>query len=401
MYMQLIKLTTENPEIDSPISISAWKLLCVAVGVVSPTGEFLDYLKAHIRRCMTDDPKAKKQRVGEQQYAKFAHKALLKTIATGNRKCPPSTDEIIFVTKLSNIRMRFHFADGTFRAMMVEASAIVGEIFEQLKEKCNLKGSKGFAVYETFGGLERAMDSREKIADIIFKWDNFARATQSREKLKFNFKKRLFLTEKESNDAEEELVRCQVMTDIRWNRFPLTEIEATTLVALQAQVEYGDYRPEAKVPYPEFLTRFLPDSFHIPGMDQVIANKHGMLQGRTAREAQKEFLRILKEWSLFGSTVFEVSQSYSSEMPTDCWLAVNATGIHILERQGKEALVSCPYDTIASYSPSQTSIMIVTESVTQGVKYVFSTIHAAAIGTLMKDYIEALLEANGGALRKE
>ncbi|KAJ3341766.1 cytochrome c oxidase subunit 1 [Gonapodya sp. JEL0774] len=401
MYMQLIKITTENPEIDSPISIAGWKLLCVAVGVIAPTAEFLDYLKAHIRKCMTDDPKAKKQRVGEQQFAKFAHKTLLKTIATGNRKCPPSTDEIIFVSKLSNIRMRFHFADGTFRAMMVEASAIVGEIFEQLKEKCNLKGSKGFAVYESFGGLERAMDSREKIADIIFKWDNFARATQSREKLKFTFKKRLFLTEKESNDAEEELVRYQVMNDIRWNRFPLTEEEATDLVALQAQVEYGDHRPDAKIPYAEFITRFLPETFHKPGLDQDVAIKHSNLKGETARQVQKHFLHILKQWPLFGSTVFEVSQSYSSEMPTDCWLAVNATGVHILARQGKDPLISCPYDTIASYSPSQTSIMIVTESVTQGVKYVFSTIHAAAIGALMKDYVEALVDANEGSLKKE
>jgi len=57
------------------------------------------------------------------------------------------------------------------------------------------------------------------------------------------------------------------------------------------------------------------------------------------------------------------------------------------------ALLSFPYKSIVNYSPSQKNIMIMTESLTRGTKYVFNTSEASQIAHLIKEYTEAILAA--------
>lgn len=43
-------MTTEIPETDSKHGMRAWKLFATAIGVVLPTANVLEYLKAHLRK---------------------------------------------------------------------------------------------------------------------------------------------------------------------------------------------------------------------------------------------------------------------------------------------------------------------------------------------------------------
>lgn len=112
-------------------------------------------------------------------------------------------------------------------------------------------------------------------------------------------------------------------------------------------------------------------------------------------------------------------------MPNNLWLLVGHTGVHVLNRRSKvrararsstsrsgymahhvpmpflivseflrqTALLSFPYKSIVNYSPSQKNIMIMTESLTRGTKYVFNTSEASQIAHLIKEYTEAILAA--------
>jgi hypothetical protein len=81
----------------------------------------------------------------------------------------------------------------------------------------------------------------------------------------------------------------------------------------------------------------------------------------------------------------EPQQSYTTALPKNLWLAVNEEGIHILRRRTKDPLISYAYRNIVNYSPSLRNLMIVTESLTRGTKFVFNTsqVRAARLRRLL------------------
>ena len=60
-------------------------------------------------------------------------------------------------------------------------------------------------------------------------------------------------------------------------------------------------------------------------------------------------MSFIRQWPLYGSTIFDVLQGYSTTLPKNLWLAVNQYGVHILKRREKEPLVSYEYKDIVNY----------------------------------------------------
>jgi hypothetical protein len=51
LYLQLIKMTTNNPEPDAYQSIAVWNVMSVAVGIVMPLSPLVfEYLSTHLKR---------------------------------------------------------------------------------------------------------------------------------------------------------------------------------------------------------------------------------------------------------------------------------------------------------------------------------------------------------------
>lgn len=80
-----------------------------------------------------------------------------------------------------------------------------------------------------------------------------------------------------------------------------------------------------------------------------IANKHREYSDVSENECNETYMSFVSEWPLYGSTIFEVVQSYTSTLPKNLWLAVNERGIHILSRRDKEPLVTYEYRSIVNY----------------------------------------------------
>jgi len=397
LYLQLIKMTTSHPEPDSNAVLKMWKFLTIVCWVFLPSQLVLDYLRAHLRSCAYGNSPALARRKREREIARYALKSLQRTHMNGGRKQPPSSDEIAAVIIMKPMFARFHFMDGQSRALTFDPATTTTEILDMVKEKIGVKNCTGFSLFESFGSLERSMTGKEKIADTIFKWDKFAKQTSSDKILKLVFKRRIFMPplDQFSNDTERDLVMHQAIFDVANDRYPVSEEEASYLAGLRAQIELGDtntYKADEPV-YADIVKKYLPKHYVKAGAPALVAAAHAKLKGKSKEEVKKLYMDHILSWELYGSTIFNVLQSYTSAMPNNLWLAVNHTGVHILNRRSKTPLLSYPYKSIVNYSPSHKNIMIMTESLTRGTKYVFNTSEASQIAHLIKDYTDAIIAA--------
>eukprot|EP00041_Stephanoeca_diplocostata_P035959 m.1289388 g.1289388 ORF g.1289388 m.1289388 type:complete len:432 (-) comp24782_c0_seq37:247-1542(-) len=280
-----------------------------------------------------------------------------------------------------------------YRAMMFDAAATTAEVVAMVKERIGLASAvQGFSLFEVFGSLERNMLPWEKVADAIFKWEKYGRKVQSPTELHLTFKKRLFLGPLKipKNQTEFDLTLYQAIDDVKCDRHPVTLEEASQLVALHAQMEMGNWEPTTS--YNGLIDAYLPK--HMVGAVDAaeIAVSHRKLEGRDAQSCKRLYMKFIMSWPFYGSTIFEVLQSYTTALPKSLWLAVNEEGIHIMRRRTKKPLITYPYRSIVNYSPSLRNLMIVTESLTRGTKYVFTTNQASQIAHLIKDYTTLIME---------
>ncbi|ORX81933.1 hypothetical protein BCR32DRAFT_219808 [Anaeromyces robustus] len=392
IYIQLIKLTSNYPDPDGKAVLNLWEFLYIIIGIIlPPTPEILNYLKAHLRLYMVIDNKTKHKRTKENERAKKCYKELLKP-KTIPRLYPPSNSEINAMRRLTLPRIRIYFMDGTFKAVMVEPSMTVLDICKNLKQRPELKNINGFTLFETFGHNERKMNNNEKMGDLLYRWENeFGDSNVlANNELKIVFKKHLFFNALKPSDNyyEETLIKFQILEEIIKEKYPLTDTEAAFLIALETQFEYGDYKENCNINFKEIMQKIIPSSLWSAEICEIAKLEYKKLCGLVGEDLDAVFMFFLRTWELFGSSVFNITQNFTDELPNRCWLAVNDKGIHLLSCNSRVPIVSHDFKSITSCSPSQNCIMIVIDSVEKSKKYVLNTIEANTIANIIQEFIE-------------
>ncbi|KAM7361678.1 unconventional myosin 81F isoform 2-T7 [Cochliomyia hominivorax] len=400
LYLQLIKQTTDHPDPNSRVNLRHWALLSLICSVVLPPVKTIrKYLISHLKRCASDFI------TEEGKYARFAEKCFFKTQGTRRRQWPPSREEILCTVNRRPCYSRFHFMDGQFYSIEFHPSSTAFEVMELIKKKIGLQdNSMGYAIYEVVGNTERSLLYEEKIADVMAKWEKYRNATQQglhnvpnvgasgncrHQHYMFLFKKHLFFDDYINIDdpVEKELLYHQVLHSLRTERFPITEMEAIMLTALQGQLELGDYNEELN-DYRIIASHCLPPRF-VPNIPhEAVAMHHQSLRGMLPAEAKKSFLNLIQSWPLHRATIFDVMQTFTSNWPRILWLAVDQNGIHLLEHRSRNILCTHDYESIMSYSPNMNSLMIFTGTEKKQSKVILSTSQAFQIATLIKEYSE-------------
>ncbi|XP_030380676.1 unconventional myosin heavy chain 6 [Scaptodrosophila lebanonensis] len=397
LYLQLIKQTTDHPDPNSRVNLKHWALLSLACSVILPSIKSIrKYLISHLKRCSTDHVSE------EGKYARFAEKCFFRTQGTRRRQWTPSCEEILCTTNRRPCYSRFYFMDGQYYSIEFQPSSTASDVMQVIKKKIGLHdNSKGYALYEVFGDTERSLLPEEKVCDVMAKWEKYRSATehvkqnQPLNNFEYNhhhvflFKKHLFCDDFINLDdpIEKELLYHQNLQNLRTEHYPITEMEAIMLTALQGQLELGDcgdnltdYRGVASHCLPP---RFVPNIPH-----EAVAMHHQSLKGMLPAETKKAFLNLIQSWPLYRATIFDVMQTFTSNWPRKLWLAVDQCGIHLLEHRSRNVLCTHDYESIISYSPNMNSLMIFTGTEKKQSKVILSTSQAFQISMLIKEYSE-------------
>jgi myosin-7 len=403
LYMQLMKFSSEHPKADSREVTRIWKLLAVTVGSMKPSiPEVVELVRCYFRRyaVMEVDTPVDKQRKEEVLYSKYCMKQFPRTLQTSDaRKFLPSEDEIMFVSKLSPIYQKVYMPDGQYRALSFEPHNTVEDLTEVLKEKLKLTGILGYSIFAVKGSLERVVGVKDNLCDIMAKWDKSNKAapnTDPKKAPRLVLKRRLFPNPLVPSqlDVEEEFALVQVIEDVLNGRYPAIQEDAILLVGLRAQVEYGDEKEEKNVNYRGLMEKYLPKSFHSDQVVTLIQREHSSFRGKSPVDCRRLYMARIRTWNLYGSTVFDVTQSYTSDYPKDCWLLVNHECVAISARQSKKALVTFKFADLGGFVPDESSIMILSKE--RDKKFVFQTPNAGQVASLITDY-QALKQGKAAA----
>ncbi|CAL4121000.1 unnamed protein product, partial [Meganyctiphanes norvegica] len=395
-YLQLIKQTSDHPDPNSRVNLRHWSLLTLFCSVIPPTDKTVrKYLRAHIQRCATDYISE------EGKYARYAERCLVKALNNRRRQWAPSKQEILCTINRRPIYARFHFMDGQFHSLEFDASATAKDVVELIRHKIGLRElAKGYAVYEMLGTTERCILAEEVLADVMSRWERYRHSAQAATQHNhhiFLFKKHLLLDAwfDLSDPVEKELLYFQVLYTLRADKFPVTQMEAIMLCALRAQIELGNYTG-ANMDYGEVIAHTLSPRLLSAVTHDAVAMHHQSLFNMDPQEAKQAFLNLIKSWPLHKATIFDVTQSFTSNWPKVLWLAIDEGGVHLLEHRSRNVLCTYEYDYILNYSASITALMIITGSTRKQSKIILNTTQAFMISTLVKDYTEVLRESTGG-----
>jgi len=128
---------------------------------------------------------------------------------------------------------------------------------------------------------------------------------------------------------------------------------------------------------------------------------HQALIGMNIEEAKQAFLNLIQCWPLHKATLFDVTQSFTSNWPKTLWMAVDQKGVHLLEFRTRNVLNSFEYDSILDYTPSLNHMLLITGTDKKQSKIIVNTNQAFQISNLIREYIEVLRTGVGSAINND
>uniref|UniRef100_A0A8C3VHU4 Pleckstrin homology, MyTH4 and FERM domain containing H1 n=1 Tax=Catharus ustulatus TaxID=91951 RepID=A0A8C3VHU4_CATUS len=390
IYCQLVKQTScRQPQNHSVIQ--CWQLLALCAPLFLPQHHFLWYIKQHFQRHA--DPRSE---IGK--YAIYCQRSVDRTVQAGEREAKPSRMEIVSIL-LRNpyhhslpFSIPVHFMNGTYQVVGFDGSSTVDEFIQRLNQETGMRkpSHMGFSLFTddpSGRNLEHCLPGNMKICDVISKWEQALKELHPGKYeggtriVKLTYKNRLYFRSqaKGETDRERLLLAFQVSNEIANGRFPVNKELALEMVALMAQVEYGDLdRPGSSSPggtsqmkmqhlLHQVLDKFYPKHYkqnitpeQLRQLTDRLATKWMVLQGCSPPECIRIYLTVARKWPLFGTKIFAAKPILPSSLE-DCpvWIAVNEDGISILDYNTMHLKVSYSYSSVLTFGGCRDDFMIV------------------------------------------
>ncbi|XP_011354766.1 unconventional myosin-X [Pteropus vampyrus] len=372
LYCQLIKQTNKVPCPGSAGNLYSWQILTCLSCTFLPSRGILKYLKFHLKRIREQFPGTEMEK-----YSLFIYESLKKTKC---REFVPSRDEIEALIHRQEMTSMVYCHGGGSCKITINSHTTAGEVVEKLIRGLAMEDSRNmFALFESNGHVDKAIESRTIVADVLAKFEKLAATSEVGDlPWKFYFKLYCFLdTDNVPKDSVEfAFMFEQAHEAVIHGHYPAPEENLQVLAALRLQYLQGDYTLHAGIPPLEevysldrlkarisqstksftpserlekrrtsFLEGTLRRSFRTGSVVRQKAEEEQMLdmwikeevsaarasivdkwkkfQGMSQEQAMAKYMALIKEWPGYGSTLFDV-ECKEGGFPQDLWLGVSA-----------------------------------------------------------------------------
>ncbi|XP_044153727.1 pleckstrin homology domain-containing family H member 3 isoform X3 [Bufo gargarizans] len=442
VYCQVMKQTTDPPDPGSVSDLRYWQLLTCMSCTYLPSPAVLRFLLFHLHRMKSQYPDAEMEK-----YADFILSALDKT---KQREYVPSYEEISVLIQRQELICTVYYPGAGVCKVPITSHTTAGELVEELIKQLNLTHSRNiFALFEQNNHYEQALAKATVVADTLTRFENFTCKEKGFEtRWKLYFKLYCFLdTEDVLKDSlEYSFLFEQAHEAVIQGYLPTNEETLQSLAALRLQFLNGDFSPNAPFPrleelFPIYIlhSRILASnkphitskpscpSLHkglfsgaLPNglwnnslvkqkaeesqkfkgrvkeegasMMSAIVDKWKALQSMERTEVMAAYLSIVKQWSGYGSTLFDIDFYMSSvgSFSQRLWLGVSASSLSLYKQGEVDAFENVQYSQITSFGVSDNS----TFKVSVGEKeMIFETSKVDEITQLINTYLTCISSA--------
>uniref|UniRef100_A0A8C0BWI2 Uncharacterized protein n=1 Tax=Buteo japonicus TaxID=224669 RepID=A0A8C0BWI2_9AVES len=407
VYCQLIKQTNHMPHPNSTGNLHHWQLMSCMSCTFLPSRGILRYLKFHLRRYNLF-PGSEIDR-----YAQFISDSLKRT---KTREFVPSQEEIQALLTREEMTTTVYCHGGGSCKITINSHTSAGEVVEKLIRGLAMEDSRNmFALFEHNQQVDRAVESRVIVADILAKFERLAGSEEEEEEGQWQlyFKLYCFLDiENVPKDGVEfAFMFEQAHESLIDGHFPAPEDTLQRLAALRLQYLHGDYskiswtldgiypvnRLKSKILHStkssgttshtlerrrtSFLEGTLKRSFKTGSVKKQkveeeqmmemwvkeelsaarasIAQKWTKLQGLSQHQAMVKYMSIVKEWPGYGSTLFDV-ECKEGGFPNDLWLGVSTENVSVYKRGDPKPLETFQYEHIVFFGAPQPNTFKIT-----------------------------------------
>uniref|UniRef100_A0A7N8XQH6 Myosin X, like 3 n=1 Tax=Mastacembelus armatus TaxID=205130 RepID=A0A7N8XQH6_9TELE len=439
VYCQLIKQTNHVSHPNSPANRAHWHLLTCMSCTFLPSRGILRYLKFHLKRIKELFPGTE-----IEMFAHFIGESLKKT---KTREFVPSQEEIMALLTRQEMTTTVYCHGGGSCKISINSHTTAGEVVEKLIRGLAMEDSRNmFALFEHNNTIDRAVESRVLVADVLAKFERLAGSEEAEDEgqWKLYFKLYCFLDVESmpKEGVEFAFMFEQAHESLTRGHFPAREETLQHLAALRLQFLYGDksrvtWSLENVYPVGRLRNRIVQftkvggasgsgqtlerrrtsfldgtlrrglktGSMKKQRMEEEqmlemwikeemsatrasIVEKWSRLKGLDQHQAMLKYMTIIKEWPGYGSTLFDV-ECREGGFPHDLWLSVSAENVSVYKRGEPKPLETFPYEHIIFFGAPQPCTYKITVDERE---MFFETPQVGEITKIMKAYINMIVK---------
>uniref|UniRef100_A0A8C7XVA9 Unconventional myosin-X-like n=1 Tax=Oryzias sinensis TaxID=183150 RepID=A0A8C7XVA9_9TELE len=435
VYCQLIKQTNHVPHPNSLANRAHWHLLTCMSCTFLPSRGILRYLKFHLKRIKELFPGTE-----IEMFAHFIGESLKKT---KTREFVPSQEEIMALLTRQEMTTTVYCHGGGSCKISINSHTTAGEVVEKLIRGLAMEDSRNmFALFEHKNTLDKAVESRVLVADVLAKFERCEARDDGRWKLYFKLYCFLDVESMPKEGVEFAFMFEQAHESLIRGHFPGREETLQHLASLRLQFLYGDKTRAAwslESVYPvgrlrsrivqftkvggasgsgqtlerrrtSFLDGTLRRGLKTGSMKKQrmeeeqmlemwvkeemsatrasITEKWSRLLNLDQHQAMVKYMTIIKEWPGYGSTLFDV-ECKEGGFPHDLWLSVSAENVSVYKRGESKPLETFPYEHIIFFGAPQPCTYKITVDERE---MFFDTPEVAEITKIMKAYINMIVK---------
>ncbi|XP_012941273.2 myosin-VIIa [Aplysia californica] len=391
IYCQVIKQVTNNP--DKNNEDRGWVLLTLLTSLCQPSNELIDHLLTIIRSAQ--HPLAHRCEVNLKLNRK-----------KGACRLYPShvQEHEMVLHQQPNVRVQVCLPNQSVQTIEVTSGTRIFDIKKEIAARLKLRTFSEYSLFFT------ANDKVHCLSDRLYYFDCLTHS----EIFWFNSKRRNSLSPGKTGQTPLLVMLKKIwvngqpgvdpMADQTFH-FPqespnylrgyhkVSDSVVPKLAALSYRAQHG--KDESKLTDLSKIEQIILPKGFLEGKDakaiQEEIQQEYSSQNMNSEQAKTAFLQILSKISTYGSVFFEVKQRHMTTLPKSCLVAINYSGVHLINGTTKDVIKSYEFQSIPNWAYDESSFtFIVTEGIATA-KLLVETHVGHNIDDLLMSYVAWLM----------